>query len=49
VGLTEGKVKGVKAIPKKDIINIASACEKTEWGSHVSELIKDFSKEYKFN
>ena len=25
VGLTEGKVKGVKAIPKKDIINIASA------------------------
>jgi branched-chain amino acid transport system substrate-binding protein len=48
VGLTEGKVKGVKAIPKKDIINIASACEKTEWGSHVSELIKEFSKEYKF-
>ena len=48
VGLTEGKVKGVKAIPKKDIINVASACEKTEWGSHVSELIKDFSKEYGF-
>ena len=48
VGLTEGKVKGVKAIPKKDIINIASACEKTEWGSHVSKLIKEFCKEYKF-
>ncbi len=48
VGLTEGKVKGVKAVPKKDIINVASACEKTEWGSHVSELIKDFSKEYGF-
>jgi branched-chain amino acid transport system substrate-binding protein len=39
-GLTEGKVKGVKAVPKKEIINVASACEKTEWGSHVSELIK---------
>ncbi len=48
VGLTEGKVKGVKAVPKKDIINVASACEKTEWGSHVSELIKDFCKEYEF-
>jgi branched-chain amino acid transport system substrate-binding protein len=48
VGLTEGKVKGVKAVPKKDIINVASACEKTEWGSHVSELIKAFSKEYGF-
>ncbi|MCP4575969.1 MAG: ABC transporter substrate-binding protein [Deltaproteobacteria bacterium] len=48
VGLTEGKVKGVKAVPKNEIINVASACEKTEWGSHVSELIKDFSKEYGF-
>jgi branched-chain amino acid transport system substrate-binding protein len=47
-GLTEGKVKGVKAVPKKEIINVASACEKTEWGSHVSELIESFSKEYGF-
>jgi len=47
-GLTEGKVKGVKAVPKKEIINVASACEKTEWGSHVSELIEMFSKEYGF-
>jgi len=47
-GLTQGKVRGVKAIPKKDIINLASACEKTEWGSHVSALIKDLSKEYGF-
>jgi branched-chain amino acid transport system substrate-binding protein len=46
--LTEGKVKGVKAVPKKEIINVASACEKTEWGSHVSELIESFSKEYGF-
>ena len=48
-GLTEGKVKGVKAVPKKEIMNLASACEKTEWGSHVSGLIADFAKEYGFN
>ena len=48
IGLTEGKVKGVPAIPKKEIINLASACEKTEWGSHVSGLIQDFAKQYKF-
>ncbi|MBL7172560.1 MAG: ABC transporter substrate-binding protein [Desulfobacteraceae bacterium] len=47
-GLTEGKVKGVPAVPKKDIMILASACEKTEWGSHVSELIQNFSKEYGF-
>ena len=44
-GLTEGKVKGVAAVPKKDITNLASACEKTEWGSAVSELIEKFGKE----
>lgn len=48
-GLTEGKVKGVPTIPKKEIMNLASACEKTEWGSHVSGLIGDFAKEYDFN
>lgn len=48
-GLTEGKVKGVKAVAKKDIMDLASACEKTEWGSHVSELIKKYSKEYGFD
>ncbi len=48
-GLTEGKVKGVKAVPKKDIINIASACENSEWGSFVSELIKEFAGKYDFN
>jgi branched-chain amino acid transport system substrate-binding protein len=47
-GLTEGKVQGVKAVPKKEIKNLASACEKTEWGSHVSGLIKEFAKEYGF-
>ena len=49
VGLTEGKVKGVAPVPMKDITNIASACENSEWGSFVSALIKDFSGQYKFN
>jgi branched-chain amino acid transport system substrate-binding protein len=48
-GLTEGKVRGVPAVPKKDIVTLASACEKTEWGSHVSELIGHFAKEYGFD
>jgi len=48
-GLSEGKVKGVGAVPKNDLINLASACEKTEWGSFVSELIEQFAKEYGFN
>ena len=48
-GLSEGKVKGVDAVPKNDLINLAAACEKTEWGSFVSELIEQFAKEYGFN
>jgi branched-chain amino acid transport system substrate-binding protein len=48
-GLTEGKVKGVKAVPKKDIEKLASACEKTEWGSQVSETLEAFAKEYGFD
>jgi branched-chain amino acid transport system substrate-binding protein len=48
-GLTEGKVKGVQAVPKKQIMSLASACEKTEWGSHVSGLIGEFAKEYDFS
>lgn len=47
-GLTEGKVRGVSKVSKKELMNLASACEKTEWGSHVSGLIKDFAKEYGF-
>ena len=48
-GLTDGKVKGVAAVPKNDIVNLASACENSEWGSFVSALIEDFSAKYKFN
>ena len=47
-GLTKGKVRGVKAVPKADLATITSACEKTEWGAHVSEIIKDMAKEYKY-
>ena len=47
-GLSEGKAKGVKAFPKKDLQNLASACEKTEWGSNVSMLIEKYAKEYGF-
>jgi branched-chain amino acid transport system substrate-binding protein len=48
-GLSEGKVKGVKQIPKNELINISSACENSEWGSFVSELIGGYAKEYGFN
>jgi len=47
-GLTEGKVRGVKPVAKKEIMNVASACEKTEWGSHVSDLIESLAAEYGF-
>jgi branched-chain amino acid transport system substrate-binding protein len=48
-GLTEGKVKGVKSIPKDQIKNLAYACENTEWGSSVAKTIESFAKEYGFN
>jgi len=47
-GLTEGKAKGVKAVPKGELKTLASACEKTEWGSNVSILIESFAKSYGF-
>lgn len=48
-GLTEGKVKGVKAIPKSELQNLAYACENTEWGSSVAKSLEGFAKEYRFN
>ena len=48
-GLYDGKVRGVKAVPKNELTNIASACEKTEWGSNVSEMIQLWAKEYGVN
>ena len=48
-GLTEGKVKGVKAIPKDQLKNVVYACENTEWGSSVAKSIEGYAKEYGFN
>ncbi len=47
-GLTEGKAKGVKAVPKKDLQNIAYACENTEWGAGVAKSLEAYAKEYGF-
>jgi branched-chain amino acid transport system substrate-binding protein len=47
--LTEGKVKGVKAIPKDQLKNLAYACENSEWGASVAKSIEGFAKEYGFN
>jgi branched-chain amino acid transport system substrate-binding protein len=43
-GLTEGKVRGVKAFDKKELLPIVSACEKTEWGSGVDAAIEEIAK-----
>jgi len=48
-GLTEGKAKGVPPVPKDQIMAFASACEKTEWGSQVSQTIESFAKEYGYD
>jgi len=48
-GLTEGKVKGVKTIPKNQLKNLTYACENTEWGSSVATNLVAFAKEYGFN
>lgn len=47
-GLKEGKVRGVKAVPAEELNTIASACEKTEWGSNVSLMIQDWANQYGF-
>jgi len=48
-GITEGKAMGVPAIPKAQIKTLAAACEKTEWGSQVSQTIETLSKDYGFD
>jgi branched-chain amino acid transport system substrate-binding protein len=48
-GLTEGKVKGVKSVPKDQLKNLTYACENTEWGSSVATNLVAFAKEYGFN
>ena len=48
-GLTEGKAKGVPAVPKNELRVLVVACEKTEWGSRVSSTIEAFAKEYGYD
>jgi len=48
-GLTEGKVKGVKSVPKDQLKNLVYACENTEWGASVAKSLEAFAKEYGFN
>jgi branched-chain amino acid transport system substrate-binding protein len=48
-GLTEGKAKGVPPVPKEHIMALASACEKTEWGSQVSQTIEGFARVYGYD
>lgn len=43
-GLIQGKVRGVKAVDKKELLPMVSACEKTEWGSGVDAAIKEIGK-----
>ncbi len=43
-GLTQGKVRGVKPVEKKDLLPVVSTCEKTEWGSNVDAAIKEIGK-----
>ncbi len=42
-------MKGVKAIPKDQLKNLAYACENSEWGASVAKSIEGFAKEYGFN
>ena len=48
VGLSEGKVRGVPAVDRKEIEAISSACENSEWGSFVTKVIKELAPEYNF-
>ncbi len=48
VGLSEGKVRGVPAVDRKEINAISSACENSEWGSFVTQVIKELAPEYNF-
>lgn len=45
-GLKEGKVKGAPAVPAAELATLASACEKTEWGSSVSEQLAKFGDKF---
>jgi branched-chain amino acid transport system substrate-binding protein len=48
-GLKAGKVRGVDAVPADDLKVLASACEKTEWGSQVTEMIESLATDYGYD
>jgi len=48
-GLSEGKAKGVPPVPKSELMTLAAACEKTEWGSAASALLEKYAKEYGYD
>lgn len=48
-GLKAGKVRGVSAVTADDLKVLASACEKTEWGSQVTEMIESLAADYGYD
>ncbi len=44
--LTQGKVPGVRAVPKGEIDEIGACTENTEWGAGTRDVIKEFAKKY---
>jgi len=44
--LTQGKVPGVRAVPKNEIDEIGVCTENTEWGAGTRDVIKEFAKKY---
>jgi len=43
-GLSEGKVKGVKSVPKDQLKNLVYACENTEWGASVARTSRSLQR-----
>ncbi|SMC25282.1 branched-chain amino acid transport system substrate-binding protein [Desulfacinum hydrothermale DSM 13146] len=48
-GLAAGKVRGVSGVKKDDLQRLAAACERTEWGAHVADLIKTLAEQYGYD
>ncbi|RLB31700.1 MAG: branched-chain amino acid ABC transporter substrate-binding protein [Deltaproteobacteria bacterium] len=44
--LHQGKVPGVKAVPKSELRTIGACTENTEWGAGTRDVIKEFAKQY---
>ena len=48
-GLTEGKVRGVDAVPREEIVDLAAAVENTEWGMSNIPLFQEYAKKHGYN